>query len=153
MTDKSPLYTGGCQCGAVRYRITGELLNPDICHCRMCQKAFGSFFAPLVGVMPGGFEWTRGKPAIFRSSTVAERGFCPSCGTPLTYQAIGHDKISVSIGSLDEPARVKPGKQLSVESRMPWFHELADLPGSRTEDDMPAEVLAKLQSHQHPDHD
>ncbi len=42
--------TGGCQCGAVRYAISGELGRASICHCRMCQKAFGSFFGPLVGV-------------------------------------------------------------------------------------------------------
>lgn len=152
MINSSP-YTGGCQCGAVRYRITGELLSPSICHCRMCQKAFGSFFAPLVGAEPGSLEWTRGKPAIFQSSTIAERGFCPSCGTPLTYQPVGRDYVSVSIGSLDEPARVKPGEQCSIESRMPWFGELHELPGTRTEDDMSAELLEKLKSNQHPDHD
>jgi hypothetical protein len=152
MTDNLR-YTGGCQCGAIRYRITGELLDPDICHCRMCQKAFGSFFAPLIGVTPGSLEWTRGKPALYQSSTIAERGFCSNCGTPLTYQPIGRDHISVSIGSLDEPARAKPAEQVSIESRMPWFSELADLPGSRTEDDMPADILAQLHSNQHPDHD
>ena len=39
--------TGGCQCGAVRYR-TESLGRPSICHCRMCQKAFGAFYGPLV---------------------------------------------------------------------------------------------------------
>lgn len=31
--------SGGCQCGAVRYRLHEPLSNPHICHCRMCQKA------------------------------------------------------------------------------------------------------------------
>jgi hypothetical protein len=146
-------HTGGCQCGAIRYRITGELLDPHICHCRMCQKAFGSFFAPLVGAKPDGFEWTCGKPTVYRSSTYAERGFCPSCGTPLTYRAMGRDKISVSIGSLDEPERARPGRQYGVEGRMPWFHELADLPGSTTQNNIPAETMAGIKSNQHPDHD
>lgn len=146
-------HTGGCQCGAIRYRITGELLDPHICHCRMCQKAFGSFFAPFVSIMVEGLGWTRGRPAIYKSSTYAERGFCAACGTPLTIQTIGHDKISVSLGSLDEPERVKPGRQYGVESRMPWFHELAGLPGSTTEDDIPAETMATIESYQHPDHD
>jgi hypothetical protein len=151
MTNDAP-HTGGCQCGAIRYRIAGELLDPHICHCRMCQKAFGSFFAPFVGTGDG-FEWTRGKPSIYKSSTYAERGFCPSCGTPLTYSATGSDKISVSIGSLDRPEGVRPGRQYGVEGRMPWFHELADLPGACTGDDMPAQTMAAIKSNQHPDHD
>jgi hypothetical protein len=35
--------SGGCQCGAVRFRVDGELGRASICHCRMCQKAFGAF--------------------------------------------------------------------------------------------------------------
>jgi hypothetical protein len=147
------VHTGGCQCGAVRYRITGELRNPHICHCRMCQKAFGSFFAPLVGVRLDGIEWTRGAPAIYRSSTLAERGFCQTCGTPLTFRYPAYERIAVSIGSLDEPERVKPEQQSGVEARMSWFGELAGLPGSRTEEEMPAEVVATFKSNQHPDHD
>ena len=57
--------TGGCQCGAVRFRIA-RLGRASICHCRMCQKAFGSFFGPLVTAK--GLEWTRGAPARFESS-------------------------------------------------------------------------------------
>lgn len=149
------IHTGGCQCGAMRYRLTGELHDPHICHCRMCQKAFGSFFAPLVGVKREEIEWTKGAPETYRSSTMAERGFCSTCGTPLTFRYVGIDRggLAVSIGSLDEPARVKPQKQYGMEARMPWFGELADLPGSRTEDDMPADILAQLHSNQHPDRD
>ena len=53
--------TGGCQCGAVRYALHEPPTGPHICHCRMCQKAFGSFFAPLTGVPLQAFELTRGK--------------------------------------------------------------------------------------------
>jgi hypothetical protein len=144
-------YTGGCQCGAVRYAFDIEPHDPHICHCRMCQKATGSFFAALAGVLPGDFEWTRGAPAIFRSSTLAERGFCAACGTPLTFRYIDGKKLNVTIGSLDHPERVKPGNQYGIEGRMPWFGDLAALPGTRTEDDIAPDRLAKLQSHQHPD--
>ncbi len=46
----SRIYTGGCQCGAVRYRVEGTLGDPHLCHCRMCQKASGNFYLPLVSV-------------------------------------------------------------------------------------------------------
>ena len=70
-------FTGGCQCGAVRFAV-GRLGRGSICHCRMCQKAFGAFFGPLVT----SFEvtWTRGAPKYFESSDRIKRGFCAECG-------------------------------------------------------------------------
>jgi hypothetical protein len=145
--------TGGCQCGALRYRITGPLFGAHICHCRMCQKASGNLFAALVGVQKADITWLHGAPAVFRSSSVVSRGFCPSCGTPLTFAYDHTSHMNVSIGSLDAPAEVTPGVQYGTESRLPCFALLHTLPGSRTEDDVPPADLAKLKSLQHPDHE
>ena len=147
--------TGGCQCGAVRYALHEPPRGPHICHCRMCQKAFGNFFAPLLTVSLAGFELTRGELAVFMSSDVTERGFCRACGTPLTMHDVGDTEICVSIGSLDEPAKVVPAHQYGIESRLPYFAVLATLPGATTtEDDIPEKAAAIARSnHQHPDHD
>jgi len=32
---------GGCQCGCVRYELSGAPDHVSVCHCRMCQKASG----------------------------------------------------------------------------------------------------------------
>ena len=153
MTENLPL-TGGCQCGAIRYALLSEPTDPHICHCRMCQKAFGSFFAPLTGVKLDKFEITRGELAIFMSSDEAERGFCRNCGTPLTFHYVTSDRIAVSIGSLDEPERVKPAMQYGIEGRLSYFGELAALPGEKTtEEDQPDRAAAiRRTNHQHPDH-
>jgi hypothetical protein len=121
----------------------------------MCQKAFGSFFAPLTGVLREKFELTRGELSLFRSSDRAERGFCSNCGTPLTFHYVGRPRIAVSIGSLDEPAKVAPAHQYGVEARMPWFATLASLPGEQTteEDDPALAATIASTNHQHPDHD
>jgi hypothetical protein len=150
---REPFLAGGCQCGAVRYAIYEPPYNPHICHCRMCQKAFGSFFAPFVSIKNEGFAWTHGEPGIFKSSEAVERRFCRDCGTPLSFSYHGSDHISVSIGSLDQPTKVKPANQYGIESRLPYFAELHTLPGSRTENDVSPELLPKLGSRQHPDHD
>ncbi|TGQ49575.1 GFA family protein, partial [Mesorhizobium sp. M1C.F.Ca.ET.212.01.1.1] len=63
-----PEYSGGCQCGAIRFHVRGALTDSSICHCRMCQKAFGAYYAPLVSVRGVQFSWTRGQPRHFQSS-------------------------------------------------------------------------------------
>jgi hypothetical protein len=104
--DNRPIYTGGCQCGAVRFRVEGALGDASVCHCRMCQKAFGSFYAPLVSVREAKLVWTRGAPKYFQSSNHASRGFCENCGTPLTYTA--PDGVGLAIGAFDEPEGIVP---------------------------------------------
>ena len=145
--------TGGCQCGAVRYAIAGPLITPSICHCRMCQKAFGAFYAPLVGAKRPDFALTRGKLAIFASSDLAERGFCRDCGTPLTYDYLPGDEINVSIGSLDDPSIARPIVQFGIEGRLPWIGELDDLPAHATETEEIRYAEIRRSNHQHPDHD
>jgi len=147
--------TGGCQCGAVRYAVVPPFIKPSICHCRMCQKAFGAFYAPLAGVPLGRFKLTRGELAIFKSSDPVERGFCRDCGTPLTFRYLVEDEISVSIGSLDDPAIAKPVIQYGIEGRVPWLGEIEALPGAITEapgSEERADYI-KRTNHQHPDHD
>jgi hypothetical protein len=149
--ERTALLHGGCQCGAVRYALYAEPVSADICHCRMCQKALGNLFMAAAGVPADAFAWTRGEPAVFKSSSAAERGFCRGCGTPLSFRYLGRNKIAITIGSLDDPARVKPRGQIGIESRMPWLEEVLGLPGKTTEEDAPAGALAGLKNLQHPD--
>jgi len=145
--------TGGCQCGAVRFRVEGEPGRASICHCRMCQKAFAGPFGALVTVAVAGLAWTRGAPARFQSSDTVRRGFCHGCGTPLFFRYVEMDRIAVSIGSLDDPRGIFPEKQYGIESRLPAFATLADLPGETTAEGTAPEFRATLVSRQHPDHD
>jgi hypothetical protein len=142
--------TGGCQCGAVRYELAEPPLRTCVCHCRMCQKASGQPFMAFATVRQEHLQWMRGAPAVFKSSNMAQRGFCRDCGTPLTFKFDG-DEISVTIGSLDDPASVPPTMQYGVESMLAWCATLPDLPRIRTEDDLGPELAARFASYQHPD--
>jgi len=147
------VHTGGCQCGAVRYRAEGEIGLPHVCHCRMCQKASGNYFMPFGGVMYENFSFTRGEPASFQSSATVRRGFCSQCGTPLFYDG-GHGHISITLGSLDDPQSVKPGVQINLSSKIAWFGDLDTLPLDPRMD-ASAEDAAEVagSTRQHPDHD
>jgi hypothetical protein len=145
--------TGGCQCGAVRYRLSAVPTRTSLCHCRMCQKASGNYFQAFTGVERGQFTWTRGSPGTFRSSELIERDFCRDCGTPLTYRPADADRVSVTIGSLDDPGQVQAECQYGMESKVVDLAALAGLPSLTTEQWSTPERLAKLASRQHPDHE
>ena len=144
--------TGGCQCGAVRFAAE-RLGGAAICHCRMCQKAFGGFFGPLVSGY--GVVWTRGEPSYFASSDKFRRGFCAACGTPLSYERIwrGADQpVELAIGALDNPNIAPPSRQVNTRSRLACFDTLGGLPARSAEDEAFVEAEG-IVSHQHPDHD
>jgi len=146
------VHTGGCQCGAVRFRVEGELGDASVCHCRMCQKAAGNFYLPLVSVRQAKLVWTRGEPKRFQSSNAASRGFCGDCGTPLTYEA--PDGVALAIAAFDRPEGIVPTIQWGIEAKLPYVDRIPQLPGEDTMADQDAtSFLADLVSYQHPDHD
>lgn len=151
----SELWSGGCQCGAVRYRFKVRPRSAHICHCRMCQKAFGGFYAPLVGEHMENFEITRGAIALFRSSDKVDRGFCRDCGTPLSFNHIDGSWMCVSIGSLDTPEAFPPRDQHGTESRLSWANAVGQLPDVELLEVREPELAASIRAsnHQHPDHD
>jgi hypothetical protein len=153
MADDSKSITGGCQCGAVRYRLLKPPHKVSVCFCRMCQKAVGNYFGAFASSRIENVVWTRGTPSVFRSSEVAERGFCRDCGTPLSFSYPAAGTLALAVGSLDDPAAFPPSHAYGVEGRAPWFDALCRLEGTRTEDDIPAEELSGYRSRQHPDHD
>ena len=153
MAERTPLHTGGCQCGVVRFAVYAQPKKIGLCHCRMCQKQVGGPFIALAEVAHEDFAWTRGQPASFRSSSIAERDFCAACGTPLSYREIGGPVIELTSGAFDNPARIVPTYEVGTESQLDWVDRIAQMPGKSTLENTGAEKLDALVSHQHPDHD
>ncbi|MCU0832767.1 MAG: GFA family protein [Rhizobiaceae bacterium] len=144
--------SGGCQCGAVRFRVTGHPGVATVCHCRMCQKASAAPFLALVGPGEHPVQWTRGKPKWFQSSNAARRGFCGDCGTPLAYDA--PDGLALSVIAFDEPDRLPPVLAFGIENKRAWADGVPHLPPRHTMDDLDeAAFLETLVSYQHPDRD
>ena len=145
----SGMASGGCQCGAVRFRGS-KFGRSSICHCRMCQKAFGSIFAILVTVHD--LEWTRGAPRYFQSSNKVRRVFCADCGTPLSYDYGG--PIEIAAGAFDDPSVVPPTIQVNPAEKLPFFDGICALPTRAAGVEPNAEAFkASIISYQHPDHD
>ena len=141
-------FSGGCHCGSVRYRATATPRGVHFCHCRMCQRAVGNLFGAFAAVERDRLEWTRGKPAIFQSSSAAERGFCRDCGTPLFFRYIVATKYNLTAGSFDHPEHLMPEAHEGIESHVPWHVIGDDLPRFSTDTHDPR--LVDVQVYQEP---
>lgn len=112
---------GGCLCGAVRYRATGQPVGSAICHCRSCQRASGAASVAWSTFRTEDFHFAGQEPRRYGSSPGVTRTFCDRCGTPLTYR---HDKwpdtIDVTTTTLDAAAEFPPAKEIWLEHRLPW---------------------------------
>lgn len=132
-------FTGGCLCGAVRYRGTAEPVMAGHCHCRDCQKSTGGAMSSLIAV-PADTLTVTGAPKYFsvkgESGKSVDRGFCPDCGSPVLskVEAIP-GVVFVKVGSLDDPGWFKPGFDIYTSSAQPWDHmdpavaKFAKMPG------------------------
>ena len=141
---------GGCQCGAVRFRVDGELGRASVCHCRMCQKAFAAPYAALVTMRQEQLVWTRGQRSRFQSSNKVWRGFCGACGTPLTFEW-DTAKIDLAVCAFDDAEALAPTAQVRMASALKWTAGVGQLPSG---DGPQVEAHdASIVSYQHPDHD
>lgn len=123
---------GGCYCGAVRYVANGKPFNSTLCHCTDCRRVSGAPALAWFSVKFADLHWT-GTPKRFSSSAGIERGFCPSCGTTLSF----HDgrwpeEIDIATATLDDPEQLPPGDHTFARSRLGWMKLCDDLPAYPT---------------------
>jgi hypothetical protein len=95
--------TGRCLCGAIRYTIGTEKTELGACSCEQCRRHTGSLLVSLDGPAEA-VRFTAGKPAVFTSSSWAERGFCRDCGSTLFYRVTAGKSTgwtAMAAGTLD----------------------------------------------------
>jgi hypothetical protein len=124
--------TGGCLCGAVRYRICGELRGVVNCHCSKCRRFHGNFGA-YTSVALELLEFVEERGLKWFESTTDEtpnvhRGFCAECGSSLFWHPRDEKKIAVSAGSLDEPTNLQTIGHVWVSQISDYYEIQDDLP-------------------------
>ena len=119
---------GGCLCGSVRYRgIVDDPRTIGHCHCAMCRKTTGATLVSWIHAPAKDFAFTRGEPERFRSSHIAERTFCGTCGCQFSFQFIGdsndeRENLWLTLGSTDRPEDFHAAHQIFSDDRLPWLH-------------------------------
>jgi hypothetical protein len=117
-------YTGGCLCGAVRYRITAAPLTTRVCWCRDCQY-FGAGSGTVNAGFPSSALSVEGTLTDYVSTAASgntmHRRFCPACGTPVFSAAESRPTVVfVRVGTLDEPSAVTPVQTIWAASAPAW---------------------------------
>jgi len=147
---------GGCDCKAVRYRMTGPPLFVHCCHCRWCQRESGASFALNAMIEADRVTLLCGTPEAVMTPSESGKGQkiyrCPDCKVALwSHYAGGGDAIKfLRVGTLDEPDRLPPDVHIYTASKQPWVILPPDTPAfaefySRKAL-WPAESLARLQA-------
>ena len=111
--------TGACLCGAVRYRVAGKARPITVCHCGQCRRAHGYLGAYAAAAAEDLSIVEDGALAWYRSSAIAERGFCKNCGSSLFWKPAHGRHVSFSAGSIDQPSG------LAIEAHI-FTDDLAD---------------------------
>ena len=117
-------YTGGCQCGSVRYVVTMEPIRVLACHCKECQRQSGSAFAMSM-VLKKDSLTISGRTKQF--TRIADSGsevtgvFCPECGVRI-YHALPSvpDILALKPGTLDETGWLRPSSFIWMRSAQGW---------------------------------
>jgi hypothetical protein len=124
--------TGGCMCGAVRYRISAAPVATGLCHCDRCRPQSGSAFSTVIIIKRSTIE-IEGQTAIFAdvgsSGRSVARRYCPRCGSPLTVEPdVAPDLMFVKVGGIDTNEWFQPMMELFVGRRRPW---ITSVPGAQ----------------------
>lgn len=120
--------TGGCFCGAIRYRATGNPVLQAQCHCRACTHVSGGGPNYFMLMPPEGFTYTEGTPKSFTrpdSDRTVTRDFCGTCGTHLTTRRPGLREIVLKVGTLDEPSGFSPRIAIFTGEKQP-YHQIPE---------------------------
>lgn len=120
-------HEGGCLCGAVRYRVTGQPTRTAVCHCTFCQRRTGSAFGISAYFAEQDVAITQGvlHPYEHRSDESRrwlKMEFCPTCGTTVTWTAeLFPGERAVAGGTLDDPNWLKLDRHLWTRSAQHWM--------------------------------
>lgn len=136
MSETYTPVSGGCYCGAVRYEAEADLEQIYFCHCRGCQRSTGTPAYTGVIVKADSFRYNRDEVTEFQTSEVGKNYFCKHCGSTIVWIASEHPEwTNIALGTLDHPEKVVPTKHTCVESQLPWYRILDNLPKERCDED------------------
>jgi hypothetical protein len=116
---------GGCQCGAVRYRLRARPLGVYACHCKDCQRFSGTTHTLSMVVNAADAKLISGSLVGFDkaadSGRVVRMLGCAQCGTKIWNEPLSSPGLLIlKPGTLDDMNWAVPVGNIWTDSRTPW---------------------------------
>jgi hypothetical protein len=119
-----PKMMGGCLCGGVRYEGEAEPIFMRACHCKECQRFTGTAFATVIAVPKEAIRFTGTLKTYTQAGGTSglplHRRFCPGCGSAITVEVEGSERMVIMAGTLDDTACVRPTTNIFCEEAQAW---------------------------------
>ncbi len=122
-------FTGGCQCGAVRYEVTADPVAVAYCHCSNCRRANAAAGVAWAMFQEEHVHFQGEAPKTYASTEQGMRGFCGNCGTQISFKGeFIPGLIDMTVGSFDDPEALPPTMHIWDCRRPSWVDIGAGLP-------------------------
>jgi len=123
------LISGGCLCGKLRYQSVSPCTEKGYCHCSICRKSTSAPVVAFASFPIDGFSYTKGQPAVYKSSNKGQREFCSNCGTQIAHRETHEaDAVDVNSGTLDDITLFSPDFHIHTEEQVSWLNINDKLP-------------------------
>lgn len=114
---------GHCLCGSCQFELTGPANWVGHCHCESCRRATASPMTTWIGQENGTWAFLGTEPVHFQSSEGNQRGFCPSCGSPMFYRSDRYpNETHFYAALLTDPDAVIPTAHFHSDEKLSWLH-------------------------------
>lgn len=123
------MINGSCQCGSVKYEISGTVGDIVHCHCKTCRKTHGSAFSSVAAVQDRDFSlFGKDNLKSYESSTGKHRYFCSNCGSQIYAKRDDTSHIILRLGSLDSDIDSTEKEHIWVSQKANWYCINSQLP-------------------------
>ena len=106
--DDDTTTVGRCECGSVRYRVTGSLRDVINCHCSRCRRFTGHHMAATSVPADRLHLLSSETLSWYQPAEGVHYGFCRRCGSSLFWKTDAKSSsVSIAAGTLDQPTGLR----------------------------------------------
>ena len=110
-----------CLCGGIKIKVIRKIRHVINCHCSQCMKTHGNYGAytacpedNITFVNKKTLKW-------YKSSNIAKRGFCSTCGASMFYKLIISKNISIAAGMFSNPTKIKTNSNIFTKGKLDYY--------------------------------